>query len=64
MAVGVEVQELRMVMDTGNLAPLRASVHLALYAIVSLPVVLAVPLIELALRWGFGMGKVLPLWKQ
>lgn len=50
MAAGEEIDGVGMVMDTGSLAQLRAPVHLALVTIVSLPVFLAQPLIELAVR--------------
>lgn len=50
VAAGEEMDGVGMVMDTGSLAPLRGPIHLALVAIVSLSVLLAQPLIELAMR--------------
>lgn len=50
MAAGEVMDGVGMVMDTGSLAQLGAPIHLALVTIVSLPVSLAQPLIELAVR--------------
>jgi len=50
VAAGEEMDGVRMVMDTGSLAQLRAPFHLALAPIVLLPDFLAEPLIELAVR--------------
>lgn len=50
VAAGEKIDGVGMVMDTGSLALLRAPIHLALVTIVSLPIFLAQPLIELAVR--------------
>lgn len=50
VAASEKIDGVGMVMDTGSLAQLRAPIHLALVTIVLLPVFLAEPLIELAVR--------------
>ncbi len=60
VAAGEEMDGVGVVMDTGSLALFRGPIHLALVAIVLLSVFLAQPLIKLAVRRGFGTGRVLP----